>query len=131
MSSVALLVTGIDLRPSDVTAALGLEPDQSWCRGDPKRVGTDLHEWGGWRKRIGQREDGDPFAEDLQTCAELLRAKAGELQRLQNSGCNCVLDCFISVSGAALIELPATLLRDLSALEMEITIAVWAGQDAG
>lgn len=131
VSSVGLLVTGTDLRPSDVTAALGLEPDITWCRGDPKPVGTDLHDWGGWKKRIAQRDDGDPFARDLQTGVDLLKTKAAELQKLQGSGCRCVLDCFISVSGAALVELPSTLQRDLAALGMDITIAIWAGQNSG
>ena len=131
VSSVSLLVTGTDLCPSGVTAALGLEPDNSWCRGDPKPVGTDLYDWGGWRKRIARRDDGDPFGRDLQTCVDLLKTKAAELQNLQSSGCRCVLDCFISVSGAVLVELPSSLQRDLAALGVEITIAIWAGQDAG
>lgn len=130
-SSVSLLFTGADLRPSDVTAALELEPDHSWCRGDPKRVGTALHDGGGWRKRIGQRDDGDPFALDLQTCADLLQTKAAELHKLQESGCHCVVDCFISVSGGAIVELPVPLQRDLAALGIKITIAIWSGQDAG
>lgn len=129
-SSVGLSFTGVDLRPSDITAALGLEPDSSWSRGEPKRGGAAVHDWGGWRKRIGQREDGDPFARELQTCADLLRSKTVELKRLQASGCRCVLDCFISVSGAALVELPVTLQRDLAALGIEINITIWGGEDA-
>lgn len=130
-SSVGLLFTGADLRPADITATLGLQPDHSWRRGEPKGVGTDFHDWGGWRKRIGQRDDGDPFAQDLQTCADLLTTKRMELKKLQESGCHCVLDCFISVSGAALVELPVTLQRELAALGVEINIAIWGGQDAG
>ncbi len=130
-SSVGLLFMGADLRPAEITAALGLEPDHSWCRGEPKRVGTDLHDWGGWRKRIAQRDDGDPFALDLQTCADLLKTKTVELKNLQESGCRCILDCFISVSGAALVELPAALQRDLAELGFEISIAIWGGKNAG
>jgi len=54
-----------------------------------------------------------------------------ELRKLQDSGCRCVLDCFISVSGAALVELPVTLQRDLAELGIEINITIWGGQDAG
>lgn len=68
VSSVGLLVTGTDLRPSDVTAALGLEPDNSWCRGDPKPVGTDLHDWGGWKKRIARRDDGLTLTRSVTNC---------------------------------------------------------------
>jgi hypothetical protein len=130
-SSVGLLFTGADLRPADITSALGIEPDHSWCRGEPKRVGTDLHDWGGWRKRIGQRDDGDPFALDLQACVDLLKTKTVELKNLQETGCRCILDCFISVSRAALVELPVTLQRDIAELGIEINIAIWGGQDAG
>jgi len=131
VSSVGLVVTGTNLQPCDVTAALGLEPDDSWRRGDPKRVGDSLHEWGGLKKHLAQRDDGDPFAHDLQTWADLLKAKKAELRKLQDLGCHCVLNCFISISGATLVEFKPTLQSDLAALGIDVSIAIWAAQDAG
>ena len=125
-SSVGLVITGTELQPSDVTAVLGLEPDDSWRRGDPKRVGNSFHDSGGWKKYLAPRNDGDPLAQGLQTFAELLSCKVAELQKLRDLGCHCYLDCFIGVSGAALVELQPALQRDLAALGIEIRIAIWA-----
>lgn len=35
-------IMGDELRPQEVTEALGLEPSETWCRGDPIR-GTSRH----------------------------------------------------------------------------------------
>lgn len=130
-SSTALLITGTDLVPAEVSAALDLEPDESWRRGDAKRVGKGPQEWGGWRKRLLSIEDEDPFAAELRAWHEMLATRVPFLRELQASGCRVVLDCFISVSGAALFEFDPRLQRDLAELGIDVTIAIWGGHDAG
>jgi hypothetical protein len=128
-SSTALMITGTDLVPADISAALDLEPDKSWRRGDAKSVGKDLHEWGGWRKRLQSVRDEDPFAAELRTWHALLSPRVQFLRELQCSGCRVVLDCFISVAGAALFEFDPQLQRDLAELGIDVTIAIWGSRD--
>ncbi|WP_175423511.1 DUF4279 domain-containing protein [Inhella inkyongensis] len=131
MSSVGLIITGAQLRPDEVTATLGMEPDECWRRGDSKRVGAELHEWGGWKKRLQRRDDRDPFSLELRLWADLLKGKVTELRCLRDAGCNLTLDCFISISGAALVEINPELQRDLSTLGIDLSFAIWASTDAG
>jgi hypothetical protein len=130
-SSVGLVVTGTDLQPSEVTAALGIEPDDIWRRGESKRVGAEVHEWGGWKKHLPGRDDGDPFSLELRTWADLLKDKAAELHSMREAGYHVTLDCFISVSGAALVDIEPELQRDLAALGVDLSIAIWASTNAG
>lgn len=129
-SSVSLVVTGNDLNPSDVTAALGIEPDSSWRRGDAKRVGSDLYEWGGWKKHLSGRDEDDPFTPELQVWVDLLKPRTAEIRSLQEVGCNLVLVCFISVSGAALVELTPSFQRELASLGVDVHMTIWGGQNA-
>lgn len=124
VSSIGLLITGVDLVPSNVTAALGLVPDDSWRRGDEKRVGDQLHEWGGWKKRLPSRSEGDPFSDEFGAWVVLLGERAAALRNLQEAGCKCELDCFICVSGTALVEMAPALQRDLAALGVDISITI-------
>jgi hypothetical protein len=131
VSSVGLVITGTNLNPLSVTAALGIGPDECWLRGDAKRVGNSRHEWGGWKKHLSPRDEGDPFADDLQTWANLLSSKGRELRDLQEAGAQCFLSCFITVSDAALVILEPQLQRDLASLGVEIRLAIWGSQNAG
>jgi hypothetical protein len=124
-SSTHLRVTGIDLDPTLVSELLALEPDTTWRRGDAKRVGNGVHEWGGWKKRLAGQQAGDPLAQDLRLWLTLLDGRQTVLRDLRASGSQVVVDCFISVSSAALIELDAELLREFSSLGIKIEIAIW------
>ncbi|MDI1273986.1 DUF4279 domain-containing protein [Polaromonas sp.] len=127
VSSIGLVITDIDLVPSNVTVALGLVPDDSWRRGDAKRVGNKLHDWGGWKKWLPSKYEGDPFAEELKAWVALLGGRAAELRKLQDAGYKCELDCFVSVSGSALVEMAPALQRDLAELGVHINITIDAG----
>ena len=51
-SSVSLVVLGESLDPAAVSSVLKLDSHDSWSRGQPKRVGHDLHAWGGWKRHL-------------------------------------------------------------------------------
>jgi len=48
---IVLRMRSTDLLPSQVTVALGIEPTNSFAKGDPFRSGsrTDLRQWGVWQ----------------------------------------------------------------------------------
>jgi hypothetical protein len=131
ISRTALLITGVNLSPARVSAALDLVPDASWQRGDAKRVGDTPHKWGGWRKKLPPGGNEDPFSAELRTWSHLLSSRSQALRALQDEGAEVVLDCFISVSGAALFELDSELQQALAALGVNIRIAIWAANDVG
>ena len=126
VSSVGLFITGAALEPHEVSALLGLMPDSCWRKGDPKPVGETRYEAGGWKKRLPPRDCGDPFLQELQQWVELLQPKASMLRRLQENGLHVVLECFVTINGAALVEIDCALQRRLAALSVPITMAIWA-----
>lgn len=127
-SSVSLVVTGSNLKPSDVSTALGIEPDSSWQRGDAKRAVDGLHEWGCWKKHLPGGHEDDPFTPQLQIWVDLLEPRTTEIRALQELGCHFVLACFISVSGVALVELTPGFQKDLASLGIDVRMTIWAGQ---
>jgi hypothetical protein len=52
ISSVTLVFLGESLDPTIVSAKLGIDPHESWMTGQPKRVGKELHQWGGWKRNL-------------------------------------------------------------------------------
>jgi hypothetical protein len=131
VSSVGLVITGASLEPHEVSDLLGLVPDSCWRKGDPKPVGESQYEWGGWKKRLPPRESGDPFLQELQQWVELLQPRASALKRLQESGLHVVLDCFVTINGAALVEIDCALQRRIAELSVPINMAIWAATNVG
>jgi len=131
VSSVGLVITGLSLEPLEVSELLGVLPDSCWRKGDPKPVGQSQYEWGGWKKRLTPRDCGDPFVPDLEQWVDLLLPKASALKQLQERGLDIALDCFITINGAALVEIDRTLQRRLAELGISISITIWAGPNVG
>ena len=131
LSSVGLVVTGVSLDPDSLSSQLELQPDSTWRLGDRKRVGSEFHEWGGWKKHLPSRFCGEPFNDDFATWAGLLATKKKDIEAFRSAGCQFVLECFISVRSAVLVELTPAAQRQLANLGMDVSIAIWTGADAG
>jgi hypothetical protein len=136
--SMTLIVTSEDLEPEAVTNALGWPPDQSWRRGERKRLkrpdGTarifdSVHESGAWKlfqaDEARRRSLEDQFAEWLQR----LRAKEGALRALRDRGWEIELDCFVATS--EYLELPVTVMGELAGFGVGLALTFSADAHAG
>ena len=125
------MVLGEDLDPDAVTRALGRFPDQAWRRGETHpalaRIGRERPaDWGGWKKSVPDELRGETLENQFEYWADSLRGRESALARLADSGCELVLDCFVSEALPLLIELPAALQSELGALHLNIDIHVFA-----
>ena len=111
--SVRLIVTGSDLDPDAVTAALGMEPDRSWRRGERKsftrrdgsvRQFESIHEEGGWARRIPDRYRDEPLDRQLFLWVARLRELSDALRALRQRGWIIELDCFAATSEVVVLS---------------------------
>ena len=111
--SVRLIITGSDLDPDAVTAALGMEPDKSWRRGERKsftrpdgsvRHLESIHEEGGWARRIPDRYRDEPLDRQLFLWVARLRELSDALRALRRRGWIIELDCFAATSEVVVLS---------------------------
>ena len=111
--SVRLIVTGSDLDPDAVTAALGMEPDRSWRRGERKsftrrdgsvRQFESIHDEGGWARRIPDRYRDEPLDRQLFLWVARLRELSDALRALRRRGWIIELDCFAATSEVVVLS---------------------------
>ena len=129
--SATLIVLGEDLIPQKVTELLGLEPSQSWHRGERKSfVGNDgtphyfdsLYEWGGWKLFIPDEKRYAALAEQLEWWCDVLKGRESAMLELEAQGCWLRMDCFVGASECATIEVSAALQERLSRLHLNLTV---------
>src|SRR5262245_13493066 len=95
-SSVILIVLGDDLDPDFVTAALCLQPDQAWRRGQTE--GKHVYKWGGWKKFIDVGVKDASLADQLTHWLPLLQERSESLRTLRDCGYTILLDCLVGSS---------------------------------
>ena len=132
--SVRLIVTGSDLDPDAVTAALGMEPDRSWRRGERKsfirrdgsvRQFESIHEEGGWARRIPDRYRDEPLDRQLTIWVARLRELSDALWALKRHGWVIELDCFAATS--EVVVLSHGDLRGLADLGIDLGLTLACG----
>jgi hypothetical protein len=129
LSSVTLIITGEALEPSRVTSSLALEPDQTWRKGESKRIGNDVHEWSGWKKFLPEAVREQALDVQLAHWADLLEQRIGALNELTGEGHQCVLSCFITTDATASIVIAPALQDSVARLNLSLEMSVWAGRD--
>jgi hypothetical protein len=129
--SATLMVLGDDLLPQRVTKLLGLEPSQSWRRGERKSFvrhgGTphyfdSVHEWGGWKCLIPENKQGAELAEQLAWWCDVLEGREPAMRELEAQGCRLLMDCFVGAGESGSVEVSADLQRRLSGLRLNLTV---------
>jgi hypothetical protein len=128
-SSVALVILGESLDPASITARLGMEPHESWMRGQLKRVGTDVHQWGGWKRFLPEALKAATVEEQLNYWIEELVPKEEPLESIAGSSARCSLDVFVSAD-AAWFKLSSEVNRSIAALPLSIEFTFWSSSSA-
>jgi hypothetical protein len=132
--SATLVIVGTDLDPGEVTDALGLQPWQSWTRGDRKsyvrRDGTraefeSIHEWGGWKLRLPDSRQSRDLVEQLRYWVELLRARSASLLHFRDKGFTIELNCCLIGDDTINIHIPADVLKELARLHVDLDVSFY------
>ena len=133
--SATLLILGDELIPENVTAQLGLKPNQSWQKGEQKsfvrndgtvRYFESKYEWGGWKCFIPEEQKGLELEEQLVWWCSLLENKESVMRSLEEKDCWLQMDCFITTSETAAFEISADLQNRLASLRLNLTLNFWA-----
>ena len=126
--SVTLLILGNELNPQNITEHLGIEPHQSWQKGEQKSFvksdGTiqyfdSLYEWGGWKRFLPEEQKDLELSEQLNWWCDFLRGKEAVMLSLEEKGFVLEMNCFATV----VIEIPANTQRRLSDLRLNLTVS--------
>jgi hypothetical protein len=134
--SVRLIITGGDLDPDAVTAALGMEPDKSWRRGERKgftrtdgsvRQFDSIHEEGGWTRRVPDRYRDEPLDRQLILWVARLHELSDALRALRRRGWVIELDCFAATS--EVVVLSHEDLRGLADLGIDLGLTLACGSE--
>jgi hypothetical protein len=132
VSSVTLVITGLDLEPEQVTKILEMPPTRSWKRGQEKvfRSGrTHVYPWGGWKLFQSDETMKMPLEKQLEYWASLLAPKTASLRQLRGMDCAAVLDCYLSISETASVPVSAELLEKIAGCGVEIELNCFASGD--
>jgi hypothetical protein len=133
--SATLIILGADLDPGEVTKKMGLQPWQSWRKGDRKsyirRDGTrrefnSVYEWGGWKLPVPQDQENQEIIGQLRYWAETLRSRTASLQYLRDRGSTIELNCCLVGDDTIVIRIPADVQKDLANLCVDLDITFYA-----
>jgi hypothetical protein len=119
-SHVTLMILGEDLVPAEVSALLGLRPNQSWKRNESGQ------RWGGWKKFLPQSKKDWPLDRQLRHWERILRGRGDTFTAISGRGNLCVLDCYIGSDATASIIFPVELQTSLAALGLELRLSIFA-----
>lgn len=131
LCSTTLLILGDELIPENVTAQLGLEPNQSWRKGEQKSFvrndGTvdyfdSVYEQGGWKLFIPNEQGDLELEEQLAWWCDILEGKELAMRSLEEKDCWLRMDCFVTTSETATFEISADLQQRLAKLHLNLTI---------
>jgi len=129
--SATLMVLGDDLIPEKITEQIGLEPNQSWRRGERKSFirndGTvhyfdDVHEWGGWKCFIPKKHEALELEEMLAWWCDLLEGRESQMRELEGQGYWLEMNCFVAMSETVTIEVSADLQQRLASFRLNLSI---------
>ena len=130
--SATLIILGDNLNPKEVTERLGLEPHQSWRKGERKSFvrsdGTveyfdSVYEWGGWKCFITDERKDSELSEQLAWWCDLLEGREALMHELEEAGCLVQMNCFVAAESSAEVIVSADLQRCLSSLHLELAIS--------
>ena len=125
--SVTLVIISDDLDLQFVTEQIGMEPNQSWLKGERKRsVNSDgtfsfydsIHEWGGWKCFIPDENEHLELHEQLDWWCDRLRGKETVMAEMEAKGYWLEMNCF--ASGA--LGISPEIQRRLSDLRLNLTV---------
>jgi hypothetical protein len=125
--SATLMILGDELNPQDVTDQLGIEPSQSWRKGEHKsftnndetiRYLDSKHEYSGWKCFLPGEQEHLELSEQLNWWCNFLRGKEAVMLSLEEKGCWLEMNCF--ATGA--VEISADTQIRLSDLSLNLTI---------
>ena len=124
-NSVLLFIGADDFDPAEITALLGIQPYQSWRKGDSElrsRGRTHVYENSRWKFLPDEATNELPLEDQLEYWIERLSPLAEQLAELRRRGCSLELNCFIlSDSEFSFYLAPETLTR-LGALGLELAV---------
>lgn len=127
--SVTLIVTGKDLDPDVVSAALGMAPDRAWRRGERKgfvrsdgttRVFDSVHDEGGWKCFMPPSQQPWPIKDQLSSWLERLSGSGPAIRRFAERGWETELDGFVATS--EFLHLPVGTLSQLASIGIDLAL---------
>lgn len=127
--SVTLIVTGKDLDPDEVTALLGMTPDQSWRYGEHRsfvrndgstRVFDSIHDESGWKCFMPSAQSNWSLQEQLASWLDRLSGFGDHIRRFNDRGWETELNCFVASS--EFLQLSTSILSKLAGLGLDLTI---------
>ena len=133
--SATLIILGRDLDPGEVTKKMGLQPWQSWRKGERKsfirRDGTrrefkSVHEWGGWKLPVPQDQENQEIIGQLRYWTETLRSKTASLEYFRDKGFTIELNCCLIGDDTIVIRIPADVQKELANLFVDLDITFYA-----
>ena len=124
-SSVSLVVLGESLDPAAVSSVLKLDSHDSWSRGQPKRVGNELHAWGGWKRHLPPDRKSLSLEVQLEYWIGELLPRVSDLGALAQTSNRCLLDCFV-IADAAWFRLSSQMNRNLMCLPLDLEFKFWS-----
>lgn len=130
--SVVLYLVGEDLDPDVVSEALGLEPSDSWKRGE-QRIITRIdgsvkqldiiHKQGGWKVRMPEKYKDEPLYMQLALWRNRLRKRREAIWSMRERGWIAELVCYVG-SVEALV-LPNYQMRELADLGVDLSLDIF------
>lgn len=119
--SATLLIIGDVLDPQAITAALSIEPNQSWRRGEPKEFAPDtFYEWGGWKGFMPTEMENLELDEQIIWWCERLEGKESIMKSMEEKGFRLEMNCF-ATSG---FQLDPDIMGRLSELCLILTVNI-------
>lgn len=134
VASATLIVVGEDLDPDFVTKALGMFPDQAWRRGNRPITKTSsgrfishpsVAEWGGWKRFLPEKLNGELLEIQLEHWVETLEPKADRIRELLATGHTVTIDVYFCASEPEVIELKSHLLLAFGQLGVDVDLHVY------
>lgn len=133
--AVVFCITGVELEPGTVTAALGVEPDAVWRVGELKRpLGGDesggasgsRHEASGWKK-FAPESLRESLSDDFGYWLPFVAQNRSILAEFRAAGHSVSLDVLVDIDEYAFS--PGDL-RLLGEAGVELVVTNWGGSDA-
>jgi hypothetical protein len=123
LSSVTLMLRGLDLEPDEASKLLRMRPNQSWRKGDRGPSGKK-HEWSGWKKFMPARFESKELDSQLAYWCRALKGRDSAIRRMSTPRNSCVLRCFVTTDETASIVIGAKLQQSLAKLGLVIELAI-------
>lgn len=126
-SHASLIVSGSNLEPAHVSAALRMRPSRAWRRNDnnPALGPSHRYSFGGWKKFLPASVL--QYSLDRQLSHWVRRLRSAQLP-LPESACaeEFAISCFVHAEATASIILMPSLLGEISGLGIDLRLSVFA-----